>query len=157
MCRATLQDKQAIALWPAYPEEFRELDYALRENGWLDEFMGKENAWIYVAERDQVPIALSLLAMGEESEAEFRIALHADYLGKGLGRVIARRTLELGFHVHGLRRIHLIVRKNNHRARKLYESMGFQPSGSCMKVVDGCRVEFQQFEYLYVPVNPGQG
>lgn len=154
MRRATPQDRRAIAKWPPYPAEFRELDYALRESGWLDEFL--EKAWIYVAERDQVPIALSLLAMGEESEAEFRIALHADYLGNGLGRVIAQRTLELGFHVHGLRRIHLIVRKNNHRARNLYESMGFQPSGSCMKVVDGFRVEFQQFEYLHASANPGR-
>lgn len=147
MRRATLQDKRTIARWPAYPEEFREIDYALRDNGWLDEFLGK--AWIYIAERDREPIAFSLLAMEKESEAEFRIALHADFLGKGLGRIVARRTIELGFHVHGLRRIHLIVRKNNLRARNLYESMGFQLSGSCIKVVDGCSVEFKEFEYLH--------
>lgn len=147
MRRATLQDRQTIVRWPSYPAEFSELDYALRDNGWLDEFL--EKAWVYVTEQDQVVVAFSLLAMEGESEAEFRIALHADYLGKGLGKVVTQRTLEVGFHVHGLKRIHLIVRKNNHRARKLYESIGFQPCGSCMQVVNGCRVEFQQFEYLY--------
>jgi hypothetical protein len=92
--------------------------------------------------------------MEEESKAEFRIALHADYLGNGLGRVVTQRTLELEIHVHGLRQIHLIVRKNNHRARQLYESIGFQSSGSCIKVVNGCSVEFQKFEYPYTGGSP---
>ena len=153
--RAKRQDRQAIAGWPPYPDEFGELDYALRKNGWLDEFLEKENAWIYVTEQDETPIAFSLLAMEGESGAEFRIALHADHLGKGLGRIVAQRTLELGFHVHGLQRIHLVVRRNNHRARNLYESMGFRPCGSCMKEVNGCSVEFQQFEH-HAPVNSGR-
>ena len=157
MRRAIPQDRRRIAGWPPYPAEFGELDYALRRNGWLDEFLEKENAWIYVTERDGAPIAFSLLAMEGVSGAEFRIALHADHLGKGLGRIITQRTMELGFHVHGLQRIHLIVRRNNHRARRLYESMGFRPCGSCVKDVNGCSVEFQQFEYLPAPVNPGRG
>ena len=90
-------------------------------------------------------------ATAAQKAAEFRIALHADYPGKGLGRIVAQRTLEPGFHFHGLQRIHLIVRKNNHRARKLYESIGFRPCGCRMKEVHGCSVEFQQFEHLHAP------
>ena len=70
--RATGQDRQAIAGWPPYPAEFGELDYALRRNGWLDEYLEKENTWICVTEQDEVPIAFSLLATEGESSAEFR-------------------------------------------------------------------------------------
>ena len=146
MRMATLQDKQVISRWPSYLAEFSELDYALRNNGWLDEFLERENAWVYVAEQNQVPFAFSLLAMDGKAAAEFRIALHADYLGKGLGKIVTQRTLELGFQIHGLQRIHLIVRRRNHRARWLYEALGFQPCGSCIMMVNGCEVEFLQFE-----------
>ncbi len=37
----TEQDSAIIQNWPAYPTEFKDLDYALREAGWISEYLGK--------------------------------------------------------------------------------------------------------------------
>jgi RimJ/RimL family protein N-acetyltransferase len=50
-------------------------------------------------------------------------------------------TLEKGFLCLGLRRIYLIVRKNNHRAQRLYEHLGFRYCGECQKEIQGRMVE----------------
>ncbi|MEJ2362411.1 MAG: GNAT family N-acetyltransferase [Gammaproteobacteria bacterium] len=143
---ATAHDKIAIAQWPAYPAEFHELDYALRTNGWLDEFQGKPDTWIYVAERDKAAVAFSLLTTTSEREAEFRIALHPHYLGQGLGKPITLNTLELGFRDKELKRIYLIVRKDHHRAIRLYAELGFSYFDCCILTVNGNPVEFRRME-----------
>lgn len=145
---ATVHDKIAIAQWPVYPKEFRELDYALRTNGWLDEFEGKLDTWIYVAELDKAVVAFTLLATTDNGEAEFRIALHPHYLGQGLGKPITLNTLELGFHDNALKRIHLIVRKDHPRAIRLYTEIGFSENGCCIQTVNGKPVEFHRMEYF---------
>ena len=38
----TSDDIAIIREWPPYPPEFRDLDYALREGGWLDEYRRKD-------------------------------------------------------------------------------------------------------------------
>lgn len=144
----TLPDKQAILQWPAYPPEFIELDYALRANGWLDEFMNRPDNWLYAVELNKNLVAFTLLATTGKNEAELRIALHPHYLGKGLGKAATLRTMDAGFSNHGLIRIHLIVRKNNTRAIKLYAGIGFKFTGSCIKQVNKLPVEFHQMEYL---------
>ena len=145
---ATAHDKIAIAQWPAYPAEFSELDYALRANGWLDEFQGKADTWIYAAELDKALVAFTLLAITGKQEAEFRIALHPHYLGRGLGRAITLNTLELGFRDKTLKRIHLIVRKDHARAIKLYADIGFCEFECCIQTVNGKSVEFHRMEYF---------
>ena len=142
----TADDRIAITQWPAYPAEFSELDYALRANGWVDEFQGKPDNWVYAAELDKALVAFTLLATTGKQEAEFRIALHPYYLGQGFGRRITLNTLELGFRDKGLQRIHLIVRKNNPRAIRLYTGIGFSVYGCCIQPVNGKPVEFQRME-----------
>ncbi len=41
-----------------------------------------------------------------------------------------------------LEKIHLIVRKNNHRALKLYRSLGFSKIGESVHAIQGKRIEF---------------
>jgi RimJ/RimL family protein N-acetyltransferase len=132
--------------WPAYPPEFQELDYALRENGWLAEFHGKPDAWIYVAEQAGEIIAFSLLARDdfhlERGLFERPIALRADKLGQGLGRTITSMTLQQGFSTMNFSRIDLIVRTSNPRAIHLYQQIGFKTCSECEKTVNGKRVNF---------------
>lgn len=128
--------------WPAYPPEFEELDYALRENGWLAEFHNKPDARLYIAEQAGEIIAFSLLAKTGKVEAEFRIALHADHIGQGLGKIITSMTLHEGFSTMNLSRIKLIVRQSNTRAISLYHNIGFKTYSECNKIVDGKRVSF---------------
>jgi len=89
-------DATAIQNWPSYPSEFEDLDYALRDNGWLAEYRGKPDTLIYVAEQAGERVAFTILSRTGEAEAEFRIALRADKLGQGLGGAITSMTLKKG-------------------------------------------------------------
>jgi len=136
-------DIAVIKSWRAYPEEFKDLDYALREMGWIGQFSSKEETKIYTGEEDDVIIGFSILSRENclNGRAEFRIALNPDMLGQGIGQKLAQMTLEEGFQELGLREIYLIVRKNNRRARGLYERIGFQYSGDCRKEICGTMVD----------------
>jgi RimJ/RimL family protein N-acetyltransferase len=144
-------DLAVIQNWPTYPPEFEDLDYALRDNGWLDEHRGKPDTRLYVAEQAGKIIAFTLLSRTSETEAEFRIALRADKIGLGLGSILTRMTLEKGFVEMQLARIHLIVRKNNPRAIGLYRNLGFTECGECAKHVNGQQVNFLN---MALPGNP---
>jgi RimJ/RimL family protein N-acetyltransferase len=144
------QDVTIIQSWPAYPEEFKDLDYSLREAGWLSEYLEKDGATIYVAQDRSVLIGFSILSRDNDItksiRAEFRIALHPDMLGQGAGKNLARMTIRKGFEELGLERIYLIVRKSNPRARKLYWHCGFRYTGERRKEVNGIVVDFLEME-----------
>lgn len=137
-----LSDQTAIQQWPSYPREFSELDYALRNNGWLDEFHEATETAIYIAEQDNEIVAFTLLAKTGHAAAEFRIAVRADKLGTGVGKAFTAFTLTTGFTQPGLSCIHLVVRKNNPRAIHLYKQAGFHADGECIKTVNGDPVDF---------------
>lgn len=135
-------DAARIARWPIYPDEFAELDYAVREDGWLKEFQDKPGAHCFVAEESSEPIALTILARTGVAQAEFRIALRADKIGSGLGTMVAAETLARGFSALRLSRIHLLVRMNKPRAIRLYERLGFRRRGECCRIFNGRPAQF---------------
>jgi RimJ/RimL family protein N-acetyltransferase len=137
-----LSDQASILNWPPYPLEFAELDYALRSDGWLDEFRDQPDTDIYVAELDKHIVGFTILSKTGQAAAEFRIAIRADELGHGIGKLFAATTLNSGFTKMGLSRIHLIVRKNNLRAIRLYKKLGFSISGESSKTISGKSVDF---------------
>lgn len=143
----TDQDIEDIKRWPPYRDDMAQMDYALREKGWPDEFHGRADAFLFAAEDDQEIIGFTILAMSGTQEAEFRIALRADRTGRGLAEQITRKTLKLGFEEYGISRIHLIVRKNNVRAVSLYRRIGFADRGECTKEITGRLVEFWLMDY----------
>ena len=136
------EDVATIESWPDYPAEFNELNYALRKDGWLAEFGHRPDTWLYAAEETGNLVAFTILATTAPGEAEFRIALRADKIGQGLGRIITIDTLAKGFDECGLLRIHLIVRKNNLRAIELYHRLGFTHQGECRKIIDNRPTDF---------------
>jgi RimJ/RimL family protein N-acetyltransferase len=138
----TDEDVAKVKNWPSYTDEFEAMDYALRKDGWLDEYRERPMTWIYVAELDKQTVGFSLLSTTGEGEAEFRIAIHSRWIGKGLGKKIAFATLKKGFRQLNLTRIHLIVRKENKVASKLYESLGFIKSGESTRMIQGKIIEF---------------
>ncbi|HLO63052.1 MAG TPA: GNAT family N-acetyltransferase [Azonexus sp.] len=135
-------DKVALAGWPPYPDAFADLDYALRPGGWLDEFHGRPQTWLYAAEQGGGLVAFSILATTAPGEAEFRIALHPKQSGHGLGALVAALTLDEAYARLGLRRLHLIVRQNNPRAIRLYQRLGFAQRGECRQMINGRAVDF---------------
>jgi RimJ/RimL family protein N-acetyltransferase len=70
--------------------------------------------------------------------------LHPHRLGQGLGKTIAILTIHHGFSDPALHTIYLIVRKNNSRAQRLYESLHFRFHGECTDLVRGEPVAFRR-------------
>ncbi len=138
----TAGDVDEIKRWPAYSNGFEQMDYALRDKGWLDEFRDRPQTSVYAVTTEGRMVGFCLLGVTGEDDAEFRIALHRDQTGKGTGRKATLATLERGFRELGLDRVHLIVRKNNPRALRLYESVGFLRTGESIHRIQGKEIEF---------------
>ena len=77
---------------------------------------------------------------------EAYLALHPDYLGQGLGKLITKQTLLLGFNSLGLSRIHLKVREWHERAIAVYEQVGFKRTGTFVAPIQGQPVHFVTME-----------
>lgn len=142
----TPADSAEIKQWPPYGSGFEQMDYALRDKGWLDEFRDDPRALVYAAVAKGRLVGFSLLNRTEEGSAEFRIAIHPERTGEGLGREVTLLTLKEGFRLPGLRRVRLIVRKNNPRARRLYERLGFVGTGEILHRIQGNEVAFIDME-----------
>ncbi|MHB8232217.1 MAG: GNAT family N-acetyltransferase [bacterium] len=142
-------DISAVADWPSYPPCFGELDYALRDRGWLPEYFNKPDTKCYAAEYSDELIGFAILSKTSETEAEFRIALKPDKTGKGFGKIITTMVLEDGFLNMNINRIHLIVRKNNPRAIRLYKNTGFAERGECIKEIEGKEAAFLVMDIYY--------
>lgn len=142
------QDAARIARWPAYPAEFADLDYALRDRGWLSDYRHRPAARCFVAEAAGDLLGFTILAKTGATEAEFRIALRPDLIGAGLGQHLARRTLALAFDEPGLMRVHLLVRLNNPRAIRLYQRLGFVPRETRRETFNGKEAEFLVMDKL---------
>jgi diamine N-acetyltransferase len=139
-------DRKVIESWPPYPPEFKAQDYALRKNGWIEEYAAKPDTRCLAVERGGDLVAFTILSKTGPAEAEFRIALRADEIGTGTGSAAAALTLSEGFRRMSLSRIHLIVRKANKRAERLYTRLGFTHCGELQKDVNGETVDFYTME-----------
>lgn len=135
-------DIKDINKWPQYEGMHAQMDYAIRENGWLDTYCHNSKNYCYVAKIRGVCVGFALLIHKEELESEFRIAIHPDFLGCGYGSEIIQKTLILGFSEHELRVITLIVRKNNPMAQRLYVKHGFVLCGETKKIIHRSCIDF---------------
>jgi RimJ/RimL family protein N-acetyltransferase len=144
----TATDVQAIRCWPAYTGRFLPLDYALRENGWLDQFPASATNRRWGAWRDGELVGFALLTNIQNEEAEFYLAVHPDRFRQGVGREITRKVLDLGTKQLGLKRIYLRVRDWHTDAIGLYKSVGFKElPGTQVNTVNGAPVTFVTMEY----------
>ena len=73
----------------------------------------------------------------EKCEAEYAIALHAEAIGTGAAVCASRELLRIGFRQLLLKRIYLNVIRENQRAVRLYQKLGFQPFQSTTAVIKG--------------------
>ena len=135
-------DIPAIARWPRYRGEHAQMDYALRENGWLTTYWPVAGNVCFAAMAGVVCVGFSLLIQNGAGNAEFRTAVHPAHLGAGHGGEILRRTLTIGFTEHNLKAITLIVRKNNPIARRLYARHGFVICGETTETIQGQVIDF---------------
>lgn len=131
------EDTSELQMWPAYAGGFEEMDYALREHGWVNEFQQKPDTSIYIVETYNTIVGFSLLSGTSEGVAEFRIAIHPNWIGRGMGKNITIATLKLGFLNLNIHIIPLLARKTNSPAAQLYESLGFGVIGESNHTIQG--------------------
>ena len=106
----------------------------------------KTVADILIADDDGEIAGFSIIAREPGGSAEFRIALHPERLGQGIGKTITHLSLAHGFSDTATTTIRLIVRKNNPRAERLYKQLHFRHTGECMEEIQGRAVEFDRME-----------
>ena len=137
------RDIQIMKTWPSYPAEFKDLDYALRDGGWVDDSFHKLGETVYAAEENGELVGFSILSRDaiDLYQAEFSIALRPDRVGRGLGKTISLLTIEIAFFRWGLMHIFLIVRKTNFRAKRLYEYLGFELVGQTQRNIQGKTID----------------
>ncbi len=135
-------DVSEIENWPSYKDAFAQMDYALRQNGWLDEYFNRPGSWCYAAQTDAGIVGFALLLTRGAKDAELRIAIHPEKTRQGFGRRVMISLMEKGFSELGLDTIHLVVRKNNFSAKRLYDRLGFINRGECTLLIQNVSVEF---------------
>lgn len=139
--------KEIVHSWSQYNDEFKELDYALRDGGWLEEYLNKQDTHIFSAILNGELIGFTILS-DDEYGSEFRIALSPNHIGKGFGRLIAQKTFEKGFYELQKLSIYLIVRVDNIRAIALYKKLDFHIVCEIQKTVNHKLVQFIKMEKL---------
>ncbi len=82
----------------------------------------------WVLERDGEVLAHAIVAIGAGESHLLNICVRAAEQGGGLGRALAMFALERA-HAAGADALFLEVRPSNHRALKLYDSIGFSAVG----------------------------
>ena len=131
-----------IKKWPHYEGIHSQMNYAIKKNGWLDHYCCDSKNYCYAAKDGELCVGFSLLIHKGVRGAEFRIAVGPDFIGKGYGKAITQKTLSIGFNVHHLNKISLIVRKNNPIAKKLYQKIGFNTCGETKENIQGKCIDF---------------
>jgi diamine N-acetyltransferase len=96
------EDVASIRSWPPYPGQVADLDYALRCEGWLDQFLESPTTRRFAAWDGLELIAFSVLTRIAEGAAEFYIAVHPERIGRGIGRELTNKTVCFGFQELGL-------------------------------------------------------
>lgn len=133
---------EEIASWPAYPEPYKALDYALRGQGWLHTYGSKPDCvrlgGYYLGQL----VGFSLLVPDAPGTAEFFIAIHPSHLHEGFGGQLTKRTLEFAFHRQKLSEVHLKVRINHEVGIHTYSKYGFSMSGKLSEMTNGVMTNF---------------
>ena len=84
----------------------------------------------YLVDSEPMPVGLTSLSIDHAGRtAEFFICLGAEGRGRGLAVEATRLTLDYGFHITGLRNIHLAVLAPNEAAIRAYQKAGFRLIG----------------------------
>jgi ribosomal-protein-alanine N-acetyltransferase len=90
--------------------------------------LGSPHARVIVAERgDRVvgwTVGLIRQHRASRSGRVYAVAVHPDCQGQGLGRQLFEAVLD-ALRAHRITRVYLEVRRDNAKARKLYEQFGF--------------------------------
>lgn len=133
------ENKELIKNW-RYEEQYKEFNYALKENGWIDSYCCEEDTLCFVCKEYEEIIGFFIFI--EKNENEFRILINPNYLSQGFGKKILEEALTIGFKELEFEQIILIVRKYHNVAIKLYEAYGFKTIGETTEIIEGSQLDF---------------
>lgn len=127
------EDVDQMATWPRFQEpdlQWANLDLTHPADRDLYFQRGRTNAgrrrFVILNEARQIIGTVGLRNLDFRSgEGTLGIIIRADVVGKGYGTDTVRTVLDYAFDVLGLRRVLLDVAASNHRARHVYEKLGF--------------------------------
>lgn len=137
--KLTNEDKELIKNW-RYSQEYSEFNYALKTNGWIDSYCCGVDTLCFSCKEGENIIGYFIFI--ERNENEFRILINPDYLGKGFGKKIVKKALEMGFEELEFESITLIVRKYHEVAIKLYKTYGFEIVGEKTEIIENQSIDF---------------
>ena len=93
---------------------------------WFHEYLTKDNDYTFVLEIDDIPVGMAAIYDIHDDQGEFGRLLIGEIQGKGLGKELARQVCQIGFTRLNLNTIVLEVFKENERALKIYQELGFK-------------------------------
>lgn len=98
---------------------------------WIQKVINKPNDYRCAIIADGIYVGNIYLTDIENEEANYHIFIgERSFWGKGVARAASIIIIEYGFSVLRLNRINLRVKKQNVRAYRLYQSMGFEEISS---------------------------
>ncbi len=133
------KDLEVINRWRNNPELIKFLGAPFRfineevDTKWFDSYMSNRatNIRLAILENDVIKGTISLNSIDLLNQcAELNIMIgDEDNCGKGMGTFAVTALLEHAFNNMNLRRVYLSALEDNHRARHLYEKVGFVYEG----------------------------
>jgi diamine N-acetyltransferase len=130
-------DVDAMAAWPSFTEpelQWANLDltFPSERDAYFDRGRtnGNRRRFVIINERNEIVGTVGLRNVDfQAGEATLGIIIRADVVGMGYGTDTVRTILRYAFDILELKRVLLDVAISNHRARHVYDKLGFTPIG----------------------------
>ncbi len=129
---ADTKQLEQIRTW-RYEGAYAPFNYALEVGGWLDAFQKDR---IYSVEKECRIVGVFFLIERNDGRWEYRILVHPEELGKGMGKRITLLALCEALSL-GIDELMLLVRQDHETAYRLYRSVGFVETGMVREQVAG--------------------
>lgn len=123
-----------------YAEAAEEPEESWRERARSAAEGENEVAIVAQEERDLIGMALGRLAEDELAAWLFAMWVEPARRNEGIGELLLRHVADWA-RERGALRLHLTVTENNDPARNLYTRFGFEPTGECVPLREGSRVQ----------------
>ena len=128
------EDAKTSYKWRNNPEIFKytgaNYDHQITledETNWIRKIIKNPNDFRCAILANEVYVGNIYLTDIKDGIGNYHIFIgEQEYWGKGIAKEASRQIIEYGFNILGLREIHLKVKKENIRAKILYQRLGFK-------------------------------
>lgn len=139
----TEEDKLIVKNW-YYDQDYSVFNYAIKENGWLDQYCNQIESLCYKVVKNTNLVGIFLFI--PERMNEFRILINPDFLHMGYGTRIMDKAMTFGLKILKFDTISLIVRTEHIIAINLYKKFGFSVKSELTEIINGEKIHFLKME-----------